>query len=289
MNIGQIGGVQIATASGAPADAVTGAGVLQPGSIYIDVATGNVYVNANTKASPTWAVISVATVSAAELAFLDGTVAGTQAASKAIVNDANANQGAVKATSVSVGASGAEVAITSTPAELNRLDDDNAVLSTLAGTGITGGTGTIYKTSVIKIGALYFTTIYVDLTGLQAIATDGDVIGDSTNPAHLGRITAARNGTIESMRVTCEEAPAGASADIDFFRATVATAVKDDAMAGVTGQAVAITAGGNWANGTVKCATAVPAANDYLYVANGAGAGNGTYTAGKFRIEILGY
>lgn len=179
--------------------------------------------------------------------------------------------------------------LTATASELNRLDDDSAVLSTLAGTGITGGTGTVYKTSVLKVGSIYFTTIYIDITGLQAIATDGDVIGDSTNPAHLGRITAARNGTIESMRVVCEEAPAGASADIDIFRATVATAVKDDAMSGVTGQAVAITAGGNWANGTVKCATAVPAANDYLYLANGAGANSGTYTAGKFRMELIGY
>jgi hypothetical protein len=179
--------------------------------------------------------------------------------------------------------------LTATATELNRLDDDNAVLSTLAGTGITGGTGTIYKTSVIKVGSIYHTTIYLDITGLQAIAVDGDVIGDSTNPAHLGRITAARNGTIESMRVTCEEAPATGSADIDFFRATVATAVKDDAISGVTGQAVAITAGGAWTNGAVKCATAVPAANDYLYITNGAGANAGTYTAGKFRIELIGY
>lgn len=181
--------------------------------------------------------------------------------------------------------------LTATAAELNYLDSDGSVsnLSVTAGTGITGGTGTIYKQGVIKVGQLFLTTIYIDLTGLDAIATDGDIIGNSTNPAHLGRITAAINGTIESMRVTCEEAPAGASADIDVFRATVATGKLDDAISGVTGQAVAITAGGAWANGTVKCATAVPAANDYLYLCNGAGANSGTYTAGKFRIELLGY
>lgn len=178
--------------------------------------------------------------------------------------------------------------LTATAAELNRLDDDLAVVATAAGTA--WASAEYIKTSVIKIGDLYHTTIALDLTGLDAIATDGDIIGKSTSPASLCRLTAARNGgTIASMRVTCEEAPAGASADIDIFRATVATGKLDDAMSGITGQAVAITAGGSWTNGAVKCATAVPVADDYLYFANGAGANAGTYTAGKFRIEILGY
>lgn len=161
-------------------------------------------------------------------------------------------------------------------------------LETEAGTGITGGTGTIYRTSLLRAGGLVVTQIYIDLTGLQAIATDGDVIGDSTNPAHLGIITADRNGTIDAVRMTCLEAPAGGSADIDLFAASVATGKKDDAMSGLTSQAVLITAGGAWTNGAVKGATAVPAADRYLYLANGAGANAGTYTAGKFLIELFG-
>lgn len=175
-----------------------------------------------------------------------------------------------------------------TAAELNRLDDDTAVLATLAGTGITGGVGTVIKTSVLKIGALYNTQIYIDLTGLQAIATDLDIIGDAANPAHLGQVTVARNGTFEAIRMTCLELPAGASTDIDLYSASVATGKKDDGIAGISGTAL-VTAAGAWANGTTKGATSMPTANDYLYLTNGAAANAGTYTAGKFMIELWGY
>jgi hypothetical protein len=60
--------------------------------------------------------------SAAELNFLDGALAGTQVASKAVVADANINIGVVKATALHIGASGAETQVTSTAAELNILD-----------------------------------------------------------------------------------------------------------------------------------------------------------------------
>lgn len=179
-------------------------------------------------------------------------------------------------------------AVTATGTELNRLDDDNAVVATAAGAA--WASAEYMKSSVIKVGGIYFTTIIFDLTGMDAIATDGDIIGKSTSNAAMGQITAARNGTIASMRVTCEEAPVGASADVDFFRATVATGKLDDAISGITGQATTgVVGGGSWTNGLIKCATAVPAANDYLYLTNGAGANAGTYSAGKFRIELVGY
>lgn len=188
--------------------------------------------------------------------------------------------------------------LTSTAAELNVLDADaavlalggsNGLLATLAGTGITGGVGTVIKTSVVKVGALYLTQIYIDITGLQAIATDLDIIGDSTNPAYLGQLTTARNGTLEAIRMTCLELPAGASTDIDLYSAVEATGKKDDAIASLFTETALVTSGGAWANGTVKGATAMPAVGDYLYLVNGAGANAGTYTAGKFLIEILGY
>ncbi len=178
--------------------------------------------------------------------------------------------------------------LTATAAELNRMDDDNAVLSTLAGAGITGGTGTVYKTSVIKHGSLIITRIYIDLTGLGSSTTDLDIIGQGASAAHLGRITAARNGTIEAIRMTCLELPATGVTDIDLYAADEATGVFDAGIATLAETAL-ITAGGAWANGTVKASTAVPAANQYLYLTSGAGGTAGTYTAGKFLIEIFGY
>ncbi len=181
--------------------------------------------------------------------------------------------------------------LTATATELNYLDSDggSSQLTTGAGVGITGGSGTIYKTSVIKIGNIIYTTIYIDLTGLTSQSTDGDIIGVSTGGvAHIGRITAAQNGTIESMKVTCTETPAGGLADIDIFRATAGTGVYDDAISGLAGQTTTGITNFTAIN-TIKCATAVPAANDYLYLLAGASSGTGTYSAGKFVIELIGY
>jgi len=183
---------------------------------------------------------------------------------------------------------GSLAALTATLAELNRLDDDNAVLSTTAGAGITGGTGTIYKNSVRQIGTLIHTTIYIDLTGLASSTTDLDIIGVGSSAAHIGQITAARNGTIEAIRMTCLELPAGGADDIDLYAATEGTGIFDGGVAALTETAL-ITAGGAWANGTVKGSTAVPAADQYLYLTGGEGGTAATYTAGKFLIELFGY
>lgn len=48
------GNVVVMTGSGAPVDGTTGAGYAGKGSFYIRYGTGAVFVNTNTKASPTW-------------------------------------------------------------------------------------------------------------------------------------------------------------------------------------------------------------------------------------------
>lgn len=48
------GGAYIFAGTAAPTNAVTGAGKAGPGSLYLCTGTGVVYVNTNTKASPTW-------------------------------------------------------------------------------------------------------------------------------------------------------------------------------------------------------------------------------------------
>lgn len=183
-------------------------------------------------------------------------------------------------------------ALTATAVELNTLH--NQTLTTGAGAGITGGTGTIYKNSVQTSGGIIFTTILIDLTGLASSTTDLDIIGVSTTPAHIGQVTAAQNGTILGIAMTCLETPAGGIADIDLYAATEGTGKFDDAVAGLT-ETVLITSGMAWSGGvtttlaTVKGSIDVPAANQFLYLTGGAGGTAATYTAGKFLIELYGY
>lgn len=176
------------------------------------------------------------------------------------------------------------VATTSTTAELNKLDDSAVVMTKGSGVSSTE----TYVNGVFKNGSVIRTQIVVDLTGLVGSATDLDIIGNTGGAAncHWGRITAALNGTIVGGRVTCLEVPAGGSTDIDFYSASEATGAQDAAVTGLTETAL-VTSGGAWTSGTSKGMTALPAANDYLYITNGAASG-GTFTAGKFLIEFFG-
>ena len=127
---------------------------------------------------------------------------------------------------------------------------DANTLATEAGTGITGGTGTVYKSSVQRTGGIITTTILIDLTGLRSTAS-GDIIGvnGTSNPCHIGQITAARNGTIIAGSMECFEAPAGGDRNIFF--------------------------------------TAFPAADEFLYLTLGATT-DADYTAGKLVITLIG-
>jgi hypothetical protein len=183
----------------------------------------------------------------------------------------------------------AEVTVAATASELNAAADLSAqAITTTAGAGITGGAGTVYKHSLTYEGNLKVLRILVDITDLQSSTTDLDVIGQGASAAHLGRILAAEVGTVLAVQMTCLEAPATGVTDIDLYSATVGTAVFDDGIAALTETAI-ITAGGAWTNGAVKGATTVPPPNDYLYLTCGAAGTVGTYSAGKFLIEVFGY
>lgn len=183
----------------------------------------------------------------------------------------------------------AEVTVAATASELNKAADLSAqAIATPAGAGITGGAGTLYKHSLTFEGNLKVLRILIDITDLQSSTTDLDVIGQGASAAHLGQIVAAEVGTVLAVQMTCLEAPATGVTDIDLYSATVGTAVFDDGIAALTETAL-ITAGGAWTNGAVKGATTVPPANDYLYLTCGAAGVVGTYTAGKFLIEVFGY
>lgn len=171
-------------------------------------------------------------------------------------------------------------------AKLNTVS--HPTLTTSAGAGITSGTGTIFKAGIELIGNLRKLSIYIDLTGLASSTTDLDIIGVGASPAYLCRILAAEIGTVEAIRMTCLELPAGGADDIDLYAATEGTGVFDAGI-GTLVETALITSGGAWASGTVKAATAVPAANQYLYLCGGEAGTAATYTAGKFLLEIFGY
>ena len=177
-------------------------------------------------------------------------------------------------------------ALTATSTEINQMD--GVVFGTMTpGAGISPVTNSSYAASVTKIGSLFKTTILIDLTGLRSTA-GGDIIGDdgTETPAHIGQITAAVNGTIFAGLISCLETPATADPDIDLFAATDGTAHEDDAISGITGQAVLANCGDHAAGG-VDALTAYPAANAYLYLTAG-DTTNADYTAGILLIELWG-
>ena len=156
--------------------------------------------------------------------------------------------------------------------------------------GITGGTDTVYRTSVSNSGGIITTQILIDLTGLSSSTTDLDIIGQGTNAAHIGQILAADNGTLISGWVTCLEAPVGGITDIDVYSADEGTGAFDTGIALLAETAI-LTKGGVWAAApqTQTALTAIPAANQYLYLTGGAAGTAAAYTAGKFLITFLGY
>lgn len=183
------------------------------------------------------------------------------------------------------GGSAPAATLLSTAAELNKLDDSVTVLT--KGAGVSAAE--TYAVGYLRNGTLVTTRILVDLTGLVGSATDLDIIGNTggATSAHWGQITTALNGTMCGGRITCLEVPAGGSTDIDFYSATVSTGAQDVDVTTLT-ETVLVTSGGAWASGTTKGMTTVPPANDYLYICNGAASG-GTFSAGKFLIELFGY
>jgi len=157
-----------------------------------------------------------------------------------------------------------------------------------AGAGFKG-TGGLYKTSVVKHGDIYKTTILVDLTGAASSTDEFDIIGTS-GASHIGQILAAKSGTLFFGQITCLETPNGGVTDIDLYYANEATGAFDGHITALTGEALMLAAGGAWSAALLPVAfTGLPVANKYMYFTCGAGGTPGTYTAGQFLIEFWGY
>ena len=154
------------------------------------------------------------------------------------------------------------------------------------GVGISPVTNSIFKTSTVVNNNIVTTTILLDLTGLQSGGTAGDIIGkNGSGVAYLGQITAANNGAILGVSITCLEAPVGGDTDIDLYSATEATGVEDTAISALT--ETQIINSGTLSVGTIARGNTI-AANQYLYLV-GQGTSNAAYSAGRLLIEITGY
>jgi len=164
---------------------------------------------------------------------------------------------------------------------------DANTLATEAGTGITTGSGTIYRSSIQRVGGIITTKILIDLTGLRSTGS-GDIIGVNGTAlvCHIGQITAAQNGTILTGSMECFEAPAGGDPDINIHSATESTGVEDGAISSLT-ETLLVNAG-DATLGSKVYFTGVPAADEFLYLTTGA-ATDADYTAGKLFIEMMGY
>ena len=102
---------------------------------------------------------------------------------------------------------------------------------------------------------------------------------------HFGQITAAINGTIYAGWIDTGEAIAGGDPDINLYAATESTGAQDAAVTGLT--ETQLCDSGDLAIGSRVFLTAFPAANQYLYMANGV-ATDAEYTAGMIIITLVG-
>lgn len=176
---------------------------------------------------------------------------------------------------------------TVTATELNQLDASANIAKMTPGAAITASAED-YKVSTVRVGNIITTEIYIDLTGLESVATDLDVIGKSTPAAHIGQVTTAVNGLLFSAKVACVEVPATGLPDINICSATAGTYVLSQAMAGVGGYVLDFDSGGNLAIDGEEEFSTMPVANSYMYLISGAASGAGTYTAGKLVITLKG-
>ena len=158
-------------------------------------------------------------------------------------------------------------------------------LTTEEGSGMSGLTS--YTSSITQVGNMLYTTIDVDIQGIVSSATADDIIGDNgAANAHIGKITVADCGYLLSGSMTCLEAPLGGDVDINLSAASVATGAEDVDVKTLTNYAQLLN-GGTQTLGLAQALTALPTANYYLYLSAGTGDAD-TYTAGKFRIQLVG-
>lgn len=119
------------------------------------------------------------TSTAAELNVLDGVVAGTVSASKAVVVDSNLHQDELRTTTLSLGTSGSVTAVTAVATELNKLDT-SLQQETITGAGALNPALRISRLALSGAGAVTLAAPDSSMMGLTKIIEMTEDNGDVT-------------------------------------------------------------------------------------------------------------
>ena len=161
-----------------------------------------------------------------------------------------------------------------------------------AGVGIEG-IALVYSTSILRIGKLIKTELFIDLTGLNSKATDGDIIGlDGSGEAWIVQLTEELNGTVYKAQMSCIELPTNGDPNIALWEAVESTGVEDTliTLLDETELLQSQNDGTDWAAGDSFALSAIPTMGEYLYLVQGDATGTtGTYTGGQFWLEFWGF
>jgi hypothetical protein len=157
------------------------------------------------------------------------------------------------------------------------------------GSGVAGAAAV--TSEITKLGKRITTQIFIDIAGLLVSTTLNDIIGDDDAAnAHFGQITAAESGVLVSGSITCLEAPTTGVADIDFTVSSASTGAEDADVSALADPVVLLANTEAWTLGMSKAMALLPdATSDFLYLSAGVAGTPGTYDAGQFLIELIGY
>ena len=135
------------------------------------------------------------------------------------------------------------------------------------------------------------TNIIIDLTDLESEATLAYIIGNNgASNCHFGQINYSQTGIIYKSVITCIETPAGGEVDIDVYQSTASNGTEGALVTSLAGATQLVDTNTDWTVDTSKIFTTNPSDTNYLYLSVGTASGptTGTYTAGKFLIELYG-
>ena len=168
-------------------------------------------------------------------------------------------------------------------------DVNGVAMTTEEGSGWAGVTA--YSSEITKQGKRITTQIFVDIKDLVVSTTESDIIGDSAAAnSHAGQFLIAESGQYLSGSITCLVAPTTGVADIDFTVSSASTGAENTDVDALADPVILLANTEAWTLGMIKAMALLPdATSGYLYLSAGVAGTPGTYGAGQFLIELIGY